>query len=101
MNKKINTVLFVLGATVVNIILMICLALLGLYILSLLPLQQMGGGVRSILMIVVFIGSVVGTFFLYHALVKLVSKRIDMDKHFHPIFKKEAKDREESEGEET
>ena len=99
MNKKINTVLFVLGATVVNIILMICLALLGLYILSLLPLQQMGGGVRSILMIVVFIGSVVGTFFLYHALVKIVSKRIDMEKYFHPIFKKEAKSEGDSEEE--
>jgi cytochrome c biogenesis protein CcdA len=97
MNKKINTVLFVLGATVVNIILMICLALLGLYILSRLPLQQMGGGIRSILMIIVFIGSVVGTFFLYHALIKVISKRIDMDKYFHPIFKKEAKAEGESE----
>lgn len=100
MNKKINTVLFVLGATVVNIVIMICLALLGVYLLSLLPLQQLGGGVRSILMIIVFIGSVVGTFFLYHALVKVISKRIDMETYFHPIFKKEAKSQGESEGEE-
>ncbi len=37
-------------------------------------------------MIIVFFGAIIGSFFIYHAIVKMISKRIDMNKYFHPIF---------------
>jgi hypothetical protein len=88
MNKKVNTALFILGATVFNLIVMALLILLGLFLISLLPLQQASAGLSTVLMILVFFGSIVVSFLLYHKLVKYLSTKIDMDKYFHPIFRK-------------
>ncbi len=87
MNKRLNTFLFVLGATVLNLIIMGCLAVLGFLLLSLLPVRGTGGGIRNLLMIIIFFGAIVGSFFIYHRIVKIISKRVDMDKYFHPIFR--------------
>ena len=40
----------------------------------------------SVLFILVFLLSVAGSFFAYHKGIKLLAKRVDMDKYFHPIF---------------
>lgn len=88
MNKKVNTLLFILAATIVNLIIMAILAIAGFLLLSVLPIGGSSGGIKNILMIVVFFGAIVGSFFIYHALVKVISKRVDMDKYFHPIFRK-------------
>ncbi len=93
MNKQVNTVLFILGATVVNLLIMAILAASGFLLLSVLPIGQSSPGIKNLLLIVVFFGAIIGSFFIYHAIVKAISKRVDMEKYFHPIFKrKEDKD---------
>jgi hypothetical protein len=94
MNKRLNTVLFILGATVANLVIMAVLAIGGFLLLSVLPVGSSSPGIKNLLLIVVFFGAIVGSFFIYHAIVKAISKRIDMDKYFHPIFKRK-EDREE------
>ena len=87
MDKRVNTFLFVIGATFFNLIVMAILAVLGFFLLSVLPLNDVPPGIRSLLMIVIFFGAIIASFFIYHRVVRLISKRVDMEKHFHPIFK--------------
>jgi hypothetical protein len=86
MNKKLNTALFILGATVVNILIMFILVAAGILILTqVLPSEAAPGLVQG-LFLLVFVLAIVGSFFIYNKLVKLVTKKIDMEKYFHPIF---------------
>ena len=85
MNKKVNTALFILGATVVNILVMIILLVIGLAIIARIIPPDGAGGQFAFLM--VFLLSIAGSFFIYNRVIKLVSKKIDMEKYFHPIFK--------------
>jgi hypothetical protein len=87
MNKKTNTALFIVGATVANIILMIILIIIGFAIISALLPQNANGNFASILFLLVFLGSIAGSFFIYHKVIQFISKRVDMEKYFHPIFK--------------
>lgn len=86
MNKKLNTILFVLGATVVNILTMLVILFFGIFLLGRLPeaTQESAG---QFLFILVFLVAIAGSFFSYNKLIKYISNKIDMDKYFHPIFK--------------
>jgi len=87
MNKKMNTALFIVGATVANILLMIILIIIGFAGVSALLPQKTNPRFASILFLLVFLASIAGSFFIYHKVIQLISKRIDMEKYFHPIFK--------------
>jgi hypothetical protein len=91
MNKKVNTALFIIGATVVNLIMMMIFIFVGLFLVSLIPMENANQGVATVAVILVFFGAIVGSFFVYHRLIKFISARVDMDKYFHPIFKKKSK----------
>ena len=86
MNKKLNTVLFILGATAVNILIMIIIIVVGLMLLSRLP-EHTQESMGQVLFILLFLLAIGGSFFAYHKVIGYVSKKIDMDKYFHPIFK--------------
>ena len=88
MNKKVNTVLFVLGATVFNLLLMFVLIVLFLVLISVVFRGSLNPTVLSILMIFVFVGSIVASFFIYSRVVKWLSRKIDMDKYFMPLFRR-------------
>lgn len=87
MNKKTNTALFILGATVANILVMIILIIIGFAIISALLPHNSNPQVASILFLVVFLAAIAGSFFIYHKVIQFVSKRVDMEKYFHPIFR--------------
>lgn len=91
MNKKLNTTLFVIGATVVNIAIMGVLFLAGFYIASRLLPEDVAPNTVLIIFMLIFIGSILGSFFIYHRLVRLISSKVDMEKYFHPIFKPKKK----------
>jgi len=88
MNKKVNTALFLLGATVFNLLIMFVLIVLFLVVISALFRDSMNPNVMSILMIVVFIGSIAASFFIYGRLVKWLSRKIEMEKYFLPLFRR-------------
>ena len=86
MNKKVNTVLFILGATVFNILVTIIafLALFAIYANFLMPLLSEEGSAWGFP--VIFLLSIIAAFFLYRFTLKLLMKKIDVDKYFDPIF---------------
>ena len=86
MNKKLNTFLFIIGATVVNLIIMTFFIILVLFLFSYLLPEDINPMLFQVLFLLSFLLSVGGTFFVYHKLIKFISKKMDMDKYFHPIF---------------
>jgi len=88
MNKKANTVLFLLGATVFNLLIMFLLIVIFLVLISAIFRDSLNPNVLSILMIFVFVGSIAASFFIYGRLVKWLSRKIDMEKYFLPLFRR-------------
>ena len=88
MNKKANTVLFLLGATVFNLLIMFLLIVIFLVLISAIFRDSLNPNVLSILMIVVFVGSIAASFFIYGRIVKWLSRKIDMEKYFLPLFRR-------------
>jgi hypothetical protein len=84
-NKKVNTAVFLVAATAVNIgiMLVIFVALMVAVTVIARDNQQL----MSVLYIVAFFLAIVATFFLYSLIMKLFQKKVDMEKYFHPIFR--------------
>ena len=85
MNKKVNTLLFILGATLFNIIItVLCfVVLMVLYVKFLMPLLPEG---NAWVFPIIFIAAIAAAFFLYRLLLKLLLKKIQVEKYFDPIF---------------
>ena len=88
MNKKFNTFLFLVAATLVNVIILIGIWLLFMVIFinvqPYLPLQWL---LKPILVILSIVVAILGTFFTYNRIMDLIIRKVDMDKYFHPILK--------------
>lgn len=84
MNKKINTVLFVLAATAVNIVVMgilfiLCMVLIARFVDPESALMPLWLGLM-------FIVSIGGSFYLYTLAMRKLTNRYDMEKYLDPIF---------------
>jgi membrane protein YdbS with pleckstrin-like domain len=88
MNKKLNTALFMIGATVFNLVLLFVLIVVVMVVISALFRDRLSPSVMSILLIVVFLAAMVGSFLIYNQLVKFIARKIDMEKYFLPLFKR-------------
>jgi hypothetical protein len=86
MNKKANTLLFILGATVVNIVVTIIsfILLFVLYAKYLVP--RMPESAAAWGFPVIFIISIALSFLLYRAILKMLLKKVDPEKYFDPLF---------------
>lgn len=86
-NRKLNSVLFVLGATVMNILVMIgafaILFMLHIRFLAPLVSQDLSLWITVGILIV----SILMSYFLYHLFIKWFSRRVDMEKYFDPLFR--------------
>lgn len=88
MNKRTNTVLFLIGATVFNLLVMFALIVISLVVISALFRGRLSPNLMSVLMVVIFIGSIAASFLIYSRLVKWLSRKVDMERYFMPIFKR-------------
>jgi len=86
MNKKVNTAIFLVVATTVNIGIMLVIFILLMVLVSVLAGEN--ANLAQTLYIVSFFAAIVATFFIYNVLIKFFQKKVDMDKYFHPIFKR-------------
>jgi hypothetical protein len=86
MNKKINTLFFILGATLFNILMTVISFLLLFYLYSRILVSRLPDEAFVWGSIFVFIGAIVLSFFVYQALLKLLIKKVDIHKYFDPIF---------------
>jgi hypothetical protein len=86
MNKKVNTMLFILGATLFNILVtVLCFALLlFLYAKLLMPLLPEGSPMWALP--ILFVGSIIVSFVAYRFVLQFLVKKIQLDKYFEPII---------------
>ncbi len=87
MSKKTNTLLFLLGATVFNIVITIAcfivlLVLYGRILAPMLPQEAAAWGLP-----VIFVGAIALAFVIYRFIIKKLMARIDVEKNFDPLFK--------------
>ena len=67
---------------------MFVIILLFLVLLSAIFRGSLNPNVLSVLMIVIFIGSIAASFFIYGRVVKWISRKVDMEKYFLPLFRR-------------
>jgi hypothetical protein len=87
MNKRVNTLLFVLGATIFNILvtLLLILMLSFIYINFIMPFLP--GDVQAWPFVLIFIGAVVLSFVIYRVILNILLKKVNIERYFDPIFK--------------
>jgi hypothetical protein len=85
MNKRANTLLFILGATVFNILLYIISFLLLMLLYSRI-IESMPESARQWGLIVILILPIAISFVVYRFLLKALLKKVDVEKHFAPLF---------------
>ena len=83
--KKRNTALFMLVATVINIVLMTVFMLIG-YILLVRFADPEKPEAGQIWLIVIFIGSIILAWFVYSRMIKWYTKRVDVNEKFAPLI---------------
>jgi len=86
-----NTVLFLIGGTVFNILVTIACFLLFLLVYSNFLYGRVGESVAAWMLPLFFAGAIVASFFIYRLALKMLMKKIDMEKYFEPIFARRPK----------
>ena len=86
MNKKTNTFLFILGGTVFNILVTALCFIAFLFIFSRFLYPHLPEESITWMLPVVFVASIVAAFFIYRKAIKMIMKKVDMEKYFDPIF---------------
>jgi phosphoglycerol transferase MdoB-like AlkP superfamily enzyme len=86
MNKKINTMLFILGATLFNVFVAILsfilfLVLYARFIIPLLPENSRSWGFTLIVL-----ASIAVSIFVYRLVLRFLLTKVDVEKYFDPIF---------------
>jgi hypothetical protein len=86
MNKKTNTILFILGATVFNILvtLLSFVLLMLIYVKFIMVLLPETG--RSWGFPIIFIAAIALSFVVSRLVLRLIIDKVDIDKYFDPIF---------------
>ena len=86
MNKKANTILFILGATLFNILITVISFVLLLAIYAKLIMSHLPEGAQAWSVVLIFIAAIAVSFVAYRFALKLLLKKIQIDKYFDPIF---------------
>lgn len=95
MNKKANTAIFIVIATILNIVLMLALFLLSFALIA--RFVDPESSMLPLWLGLAFIVSIGGSFLLYSMVVKMISKKFNMEEHLAPLWtsRKQKKRREE------
>jgi membrane protein implicated in regulation of membrane protease activity len=89
MNRRINSVLFVIAATIANIVVMMILFVVLLLVFARFFAPSLPPQANQIMLMVLFVGSVVATYVIYHRVVRRLGEQYDLQKYFGPIFGKD------------
>ena len=96
--KKRNTAIFVLIATLLNIVLMMVFMLIG-YILLVRYGNPDNPSGAQIWLIVIFLGSIGLSWLIYSRIIKWYTKRVDVEKKFAPLISPRSRKKRPTEGE--
>jgi hypothetical protein len=86
MNKKANTALFILGATVFNILVTVLSFLILLIVYARFIMRFLPESAQAWSFPLIFIAAIVISFVVYRFALKLLVNKIDMEKYFEPIL---------------
>jgi len=86
MTKKTNTVLFILGGTIFNIVVTVLCFAIFLFIYTRFLFSHLPEGSMTWVLPVNFVASIAASCFIYRKMIKLFMKKVDMEKYFIPIF---------------
>jgi cytochrome b subunit of formate dehydrogenase len=86
-NRKLNSVLFILGATVVNIVLMVGLVILFLLLYGQFLSPLFSETVSQIAIVLILFSAVALTYFLYHLFIKWLPAGSIWIGYFDPLFR--------------
>ncbi|MDR1215838.1 MAG: hypothetical protein LBK25_04055 [Treponema sp.] len=87
MNKKINTLLFILGATVANILIFVIVFFVLLFLYLKLVASHVQPEVSQWATALIFVITIALSFIIYNRFIKVFTNKIDMDKYFDPLVK--------------
>jgi protein-S-isoprenylcysteine O-methyltransferase Ste14 len=87
MNKKINTLLFILGATVANILIFVIVFFVLLFLYLQFLASHVGPEVSQWATALIFVITIALSFIIYNRFIKVFTNKIDMDKYFDPLVK--------------
>jgi hypothetical protein len=93
MNKKFNTLLFVLVATLFNIIVAVTSFILLLIVYARFIFPLIPAAVQPWSFSILFLGSIAVSIFVYRIVLKVLIEKIDIEKYFDPIFTRKYKKR--------
>jgi len=89
MDKRVNTVLFILGATLFNVIVAMLSIFLLIVLYSISPLRYMISETgQSWVTILIFISGIAISMFVYRIVLKALLKKVNVEKYFDPLFVK-------------
>jgi hypothetical protein len=91
MSKKTNTLLFILGATVFNILVTIISFFALFFLYSRVLASRLSDSAFIMGIVFVFIGAIAASFLVYQALLKLLIKKVKVDQYFEAIFTRRKK----------
>ena len=86
MSKKTNTLLFILGGTIFNILITVICFIGFLVIYSQFLYPHLPESSAAWVMPIIFVASIVISFLVYRLAIKIIMKKVDMEKYFDPIF---------------
>lgn len=86
MNKKVNTILFILCATLFNIMITVLSFLLLLIAYVQFMVRLLPEGAQMWAFPLIFIASLAIAFIVYRYTLRFLMKKIDMEKYFDPLF---------------
>ena len=86
MQKKANTLLLILSATIINVGMMSLLFLLVYGVYNLMAGRFLSPGINMAVIFILFAASVVATYFIHKAFMRILLKKTGIAKHIHPAF---------------
>ncbi len=88
MNKKFNTLIFIIAGTIVNIVIMGLLLLGMILILNPLLVSDMNENLMSGIFMFSVLMAVIASFFIYAKLIKIINRKWDLEQWIEPILKR-------------
>tara|TARA_B100001123_G_scaffold120061_1_gene139719 strand:+ start:163 stop:447 length:285 start_codon:yes stop_codon:yes gene_type:complete len=86
MQKRSNTVIFMIGATALNMVLIVGIFLVALFLLGRLFPPGDSPQAQGTLLLVSAGAGLIGGFFAYRYIIKWAQRRFDIDQYMGPLF---------------
>ena len=86
MSKKVNTLLFILGATVFNVLVAVVCFILLFVLYTRFFFNWMPENAFSYIILIFFVVAIAVSFVTYRLVLKVIMNKVDMDKYFDPLF---------------